>query len=54
MMRVSKWARDNEIPFLGVCLGFQVAAIQFARDLCGMPEATSEEFDAQATDRVVD
>jgi CTP synthase len=53
MMRVSKWARDNEIPFLGVCLGFQVAAIQFARDLCGMPEATSEEFDAQATDRVV-
>ncbi len=53
MMRVSKWARENEIPFLGVCLGFQVAAIQFARDLCEMPEATSEEFDAQAKDRVV-
>jgi CTP synthase len=53
MMRVTKWARENEIPFLGVCLGFQVAAIQFARDLCDMPEATSEEFDAQAKDRVV-
>ncbi|KAK4124406.1 CTP synthase [Parathielavia appendiculata] len=53
MMRVSKWARENDIPFLGVCLGFQVAAIQFARDLCGMPEATSEEFNAQAKDRVV-
>jgi CTP synthase len=53
MMRVSKWARENDIPFLGVCLGFQIAAIQFARDLCDMPEATSEEFDAQAKDRVV-
>ncbi|KAL2268263.1 hypothetical protein VTJ83DRAFT_3109 [Remersonia thermophila] len=53
MMLVSKWARENGIPFLGVCLGFQVAAIQFARDMCGMPEATSEEFDANAKDRVV-
>ncbi|KAL2194041.1 hypothetical protein P885DRAFT_43800 [Corynascus similis CBS 632.67] len=53
MMRVTKWARENNIPFLGVCLGFQVAAIQFARDLCDMPEATSEEFDAQAKHRVV-
>lgn len=53
MMRVTKWARENDIPFLGVCLGFQVAAIQFARDVCGMTEATSEEFDAQAKDRVV-
>ncbi|KAL2151432.1 hypothetical protein VTH82DRAFT_6530 [Thermothelomyces myriococcoides] len=53
MMRVTKWARENNIPFLGVCLGFQVAAIQFARDLCGMPEATSEEFDAQAKDLIV-
>jgi CTP synthase len=53
MMLVTKWARENEIPFLGVCLGFQVAAIQFARDVCGMKEATSEEFDAQAKDHVV-
>ncbi|KAK4237085.1 hypothetical protein C8A03DRAFT_16333 [Achaetomium macrosporum] len=53
MMRVTTWAREHGIPFLGVCLGFQVAAIQYARDLCGMPEATSEEFDAQAEDRVV-
>ncbi|KAK4142939.1 CTP synthase N-terminus-domain-containing protein [Dichotomopilus funicola] len=53
MMLVSKWARENNIPFLGVCLGFQVAAIQFARDVCGMSGATSEEFDAQAKDRVV-
>ncbi|KAL2017193.1 hypothetical protein VTK56DRAFT_2513 [Thermocarpiscus australiensis] len=53
MMRVTKWARENDIPFLGVCLGFQVAAIQYARDLCGMPEATSEEFDSQAKERVV-
>ena len=36
-----------------MCLGFQVAVIQFARDMCGMPEANSEEFDAITKDRVV-
>ncbi|ROW18354.1 hypothetical protein VPNG_00510 [Cytospora leucostoma] len=53
MMLASKFARENGTPFLGVCLGFQTAAIQFARDACDMPEANSEEFDSMATDRVV-
>jgi len=36
-----------------VCLGFQVAVIQFARDMLGMTNATSEEFDGQATEKVI-
>ncbi|KAJ0299716.1 hypothetical protein COL516b_008832 [Colletotrichum fioriniae] len=53
MMKVSKWARENGTPFLGVCLGFQTAIIQYARDFLNIPNATSEEFDAQAENKVV-
>ncbi|PSR80384.1 CTP synthase N-terminus-domain-containing protein [Coniella lustricola] len=53
MMLASKYARENKVPYLGVCLGFQTAAIQFARDICGMESANSEEFEASARDCVV-
>ncbi|KAG8159530.1 hypothetical protein KVR01_010167 [Diaporthe batatas] len=53
MMLASKFARENGTPFLGVCLGFQTAAIQYARDVCGMTEANSEEFHSLAKDCVV-
>ncbi|KAK7718575.1 CTP synthase ura7 [Diaporthe eres] len=53
MMLASKFARENGTPFLGVCLGFQTAAIQYARDICGMAEANSEEFHSLAKDCVV-
>ncbi|KAL0765142.1 hypothetical protein CaCOL14_012401 [Colletotrichum acutatum] len=53
MMKVSKWARENGTPFLGVCLGFQTAIIQYARDFLNIADATSEEFDAQAENKVV-
>ncbi|KAH8764808.1 CTP synthase N-terminus-domain-containing protein [Diaporthe sp. PMI_573] len=53
MMLASKFARENGTPFLGVCLGFQTAAIQYARDVCGMAEANSEEFHSLAKDCVV-
>ncbi|GKT90148.1 CTP synthase [Colletotrichum tofieldiae] len=53
MMKVSKWARENGTPFLGVCLGFQTAIIQHARDFLNVPNATSEEFDASAENKVV-
>ncbi|KAF6808594.1 ctp synthase [Colletotrichum plurivorum] len=53
MMKVSKWARENGTPFLGVCLGFQTAIIQYARDFLELAEATSEEFDGQAKEKVV-
>ncbi|GKT50634.1 CTP synthase [Colletotrichum spaethianum] len=53
MMKVSKWARENGTPFLGVCLGFQTAIIQHARDFLNFPNATSEEFDASAEHKAV-
>ncbi|KAH3675996.1 hypothetical protein WICMUC_002292 [Wickerhamomyces mucosus] len=44
MMSAAKWARENNIPYLGVCLGFQVAVIDFVRHVVGIENATSEEF----------
>jgi len=40
-----RFARENKIPFLGLCLGMQVAVIEFARNVCGMKRANSTEFD---------
>ena len=37
-------ARENEIPFLGICFGHQLAAIEYARNVLGITDATSEEF----------
>lgn len=45
MVICARWARENKKPFLGICLGMQVATIEVARTLCGMLDATSEEFD---------
>ncbi|KAI0452001.1 CTP synthase N-terminus-domain-containing protein [Xylaria acuta] len=53
MMLASKWAREKSIPFLGVCLGFQVAVMQFARDHCSLPHADSEEFDTATKEPVI-
>jgi CTP synthase len=39
-----RFARENNIPFLGLCLGFQLATIEYARNKAGIPDATSEEF----------
>lgn len=53
MVKAAKWARECKIPYLGICLGMQVAVIEAAQSLCGYKGATSEEFDAQAEHRVV-
>ncbi len=42
-----KYARENEIPFLGLCLGLQCAVIEFARNVCGLEGANSTEFDEE-------
>jgi CTP synthase len=42
-----RYARENGIPFFGICLGMQCAAIEFARDVCGMQTANSTEFDPE-------
>ncbi|KAH6681251.1 UTP-ammonia ligase [Plectosphaerella plurivora] len=44
MVEVTKWARERKIPFLGICLGMQVAVIEYARSILGLKGATSEEM----------
>lgn len=41
----AKYARENRIPFLGICLGMQIAVIEFARSVIGLQDANSTEFD---------
>jgi len=49
-----RYARENKIPFLGLCLGMQCAVIEFARNVCGMEGAHSSEFDSQTKFPVID
>ena len=44
----AKYARENNVPYLGICLGLQVATIEFCRNVLGMPGANSTEFDENA------
>jgi len=46
-----KYAREQNIPFLGICLGMQLATIEFARHVCGLSEATSREFEKINSDK---
>ncbi|MET0379220.1 MAG: CTP synthase [Spongiibacteraceae bacterium] len=48
-----KYARENRIPYFGICLGMQVAVIEFARDLAGLKDANSTEFDKKTPHPVV-
>jgi len=49
----ARYARENRVPYLGICLGMQIAIIEFARDVCGLPEAHSTEFNFDTVDPVV-
>ncbi len=49
-----RYARENKIPFLGICLGMQTALIEFARNVCGMANANSSEFDIDTPYPVID
>ncbi|MBL0419496.1 CTP synthase [Ramlibacter sp. AW1] len=49
----ARFARENKIPYLGICLGMQVATIEYARDVAGLPGANSTEFDAQCEHPVI-
>ncbi|KAF2426570.1 CTP synthase [Tothia fuscella] len=44
MIAAAKWARENGTPYLGICLGMQIAVIEYARNVCGLSNATSAEF----------
>jgi CTP synthase len=47
-IRAAQWAREKKIPYLGICLGMQMAVIEAARNLAGVADAGSEEFDTEA------
>ncbi|HZK82075.1 MAG TPA: CTP synthase, partial [Humisphaera sp.] len=49
-----RWARENKVPFLGLCLGFQMAVIEYARNVCGISDANSTEFDPRCKSPVID
>ncbi|KAG0049411.1 CTP synthase ura7 [Gryganskiella cystojenkinii] len=49
----AKWAREQKVPYLGICLGLQIAVIEFARNVCNMPEANSIELDENTSTPVV-
>ncbi|KAK5100162.1 CTP synthase ura7 [Exophiala xenobiotica] len=53
MIKAAKWARTKPKPYLGICLGLQIAVIEYARDVMGIKHATSAEFDAEAAERLV-
>lgn len=49
-----RWARENKVPYLGICLGMQCAVIEFSRHVCGMERANSSEFDPDSPYLVID
>jgi CTP synthase len=49
----AQYCRENNVPYLGLCLGSQIMAIEFAKNVCGITGATSEEFDANASEKIV-
>ncbi|MCK9393774.1 MAG: CTP synthase [Candidatus Paceibacterota bacterium] len=51
---VIKYCRENNIPYFGLCLGMQLATIEFARNVCGISLATSREFDEKTIEPVID
>jgi CTP synthase len=53
-IRAARYARENEVPFLGICLGMQVAVSEFARHVVGMDGANSTEFDPETPYPVID
>ncbi len=52
-IKAARFAREHKVPYLGLCLGMQVATIEFARNVCGLAYANSTEFDKDAADPVI-
>jgi CTP synthase len=49
-----KFARENDVPFLGICYGFQLAVVEFARNVCGLKDANSSEINPNSPHPVID
>ena len=54
MIHAAGYARQNDVPYLGICLGMQIAVIEFARNSAGISNADSGEFDEQCKNKVID
>jgi len=52
-IKAIQFARENKIPFLGICLGMQLAVVEYARNKAGLPNANSTEFDSLTKHKVV-
>lgn len=50
----AKYARENDVPYLGICLGMQTAVIEFARNVLGLADAASGEFNSESKNKVID
>ncbi len=53
MLNAIRYAREKKIPYFGICLGMQTACIEFARNVCGLDDADSSEFNPSATHRII-
>ncbi len=53
MLNAIKYAREKKVPYFGICLGMQTACIEFARNVCGLKDANSSEFDPATQHRVI-
>ena len=54
MIQAAKYARENDVPYFGICLGMQIAVIEYARNVAGISDANSGEFDEMCTNKVID
>ena len=52
MIEAVRYAREERVPYFGICLGMQTMVIEFARNVCGIPAASSSEFDPETKDRI--
>src|SRR6202167_867065 len=53
MLIAIRYARENKVPYFGICLGMQTACIEYARNVCGLTDANSSEFDPATPHRVI-
>src|SRR5204862_7299428 len=53
MLNGIRYARENKVPYFGICLGMQTACIEYARNVCGLRDADSSEFDPSTPHRII-
>jgi CTP synthase len=53
MLNAIRYARENKVPYFGICLGMQTACIEYARNVCGLDEADSSEFNPSTPHRII-